>query len=61
MNKWKFYAILFTFFSLSAIKRTFQTMLTNEGVVESKRKSLSFQICMTTIFVLITIYFWKKS
>lgn len=52
----KILAILFTFFSLSAIKETY-------GIITDKNMKMSpwLAIILTALFIWAAIYFWSKS
>jgi ABC-type glucose/galactose transport system permease subunit len=62
MNKWKIYAIAMGFLTFGAMKETFRIFTSNApDIVNNRMSILPFAICMTIVFLALSIRFWNKS
>ncbi|QHS62249.1 hypothetical protein [Chitinophaga agri] len=62
MNKWKIYAIFMSLMTFGALKETFRILTSNAPDIANNRMSiLPFAICMSVIFMVLSIRFWRKS
>jgi hypothetical protein len=62
MNKWKAFAILFTLFSIGALKETLRIFTSDAPDIMSNRTELIIiSVLITSLIVFLTIRFWKKA
>jgi hypothetical protein len=62
MNRSKVLAILFTLFSLFALRETFRILTSNEPDIAPNRVELSIMaVILTWGFIFVAIRFWKKA
>lgn len=62
MNKWKGLAILFTLFSIGALKEAFRIFTSDAPDIATNRKELIIiAIILNSLVVFFTILFWKKA
>lgn len=61
MNKWKFFAILFTFISIGGIKETYRIITTQESELGTEKSfAIPMAVILTSVIIFFTIRFWKK-
>lgn len=62
MNKWKVFAILFTFISIGAIKESYRIIVTPESELGSEKSfAIPMAVILTSVIIFFTIRFWKKA
>jgi hypothetical protein len=62
MSKWKALAILFTLFTIGALKETIRIFTSNAPDIAENRKSLMLMsLIITVAIIFFTIKFWKKA